>query len=139
VIAVKKGGLDYVVSTIEVQKPASRSGPPKFVWLLLVLLWPALIAFEWSRKSRLDTKREKVMPNEMDLIRDMDRALDGTFGSPDERYDLQALRNRLMAEVDDRVKYGELAGHKMKVDELTQEAQSSLEAIQEGNKVLNQP
>lgn len=136
VAAVKAGNLGAVLSDIAVKKPDTMAAPPLALWILLLLLIPAVVLFERMEGSRKRSRQVRAMPNEMALIDDMDRALGGTFSSPQERYDLQALRNRLMEEVDDRVRYGEMAGHDMRIKELRQEALDNLEAIEEGNKVL---
>lgn len=135
-IKVKDGGLKQVIAREQPPKPHLTGGPAAFSFVLWVLALPIMFAAISLGHNRAQGQRYKDMSGEVGLVHQMDKALEGTFDNPQDRADLQVLRNKLMDQIDTRVKYGQRAKQTMQLDRLKQEATDSLSSIEQGNKTL---
>lgn len=135
-IEVKNGGLADVIAKEQPKRPAHHSGAWTPLWILWVLALPASLVSLLLGANRVRERRYREMGGEMNLIHRMDHQLEQTFENPQDRYELEALRNKLMSEIDTRVKYGQRAKQTMQLERLKQEASDSLSSIEQGNKAL---
>lgn len=138
VVLARTGHLDQVIGPLTPREPGKAGGPnldDMAIWLLVgPIAIGIIIAVDWRHRQ----KRYQEMSSEMHLIGRLDRALEqGGFDSPEQRYELQSVRDKLMTEIDTRVRYSHKEKQRLRMNDLSNEARSTLEAIEEGNKALN--
>lgn len=136
VVLVKQGGLANVLSHRQVPSAKLHHGPGWAAWIAWLLTFPLMYGASWFAGSLSRSHRYGNMQEEMRLIGKLDKALEGSFDNPQDRIELEHTRERLMQEIDTRVSYGQRAKQRMRLADLKDEAQRSLESIEQGNKAL---
>jgi hypothetical protein len=133
-IEIKKGGLQAVVARLQPPKPDHVSGPPLVLWLVWLVSLPlAVFGYKRYAQHRHEVKYGEYT-QELELADSLSSAMKG-LPSP-QADELGVLRSKLLEGIDQRVKYGEDEAKQMRLAALKEEALATLEAIDEGNRVL---
>ena len=132
---IRDGRVTEVLQRLEPEKPDKTSGPPGALWPLWLISLPVFVGGSYLRNKRREEHRYSEYGQEMELVRSLDEAIPELPSG--QANDLATLRDQLMQNINQRIKYGEEEARAMKLEALRQEAEETLEAIAEGNRALN--
>lgn len=134
---IKNGGLDEVVTQLEneVDDPTTISEPPGFLWILWWLSLPLGVGFLYVRDRRNVEARYREFSQERRLLGEL-QEVRGELSERD-RVTIDALADRLQAQIDTRVNYSKSKEQQMRLERLVEEATDALEAIAAGNQTLD--
>lgn len=139
VVTIKQGGIDEVIENLfESVEPADTlSGPPDFLWLIWLLALPIEVGAFYISQRRSEEDKYRDFAEERKLISELQMTKGDFLPNSREWRELDSLESRLKEQIETRVSYRKSKTQAMKIDYLTSEANSALEAIAAGNKELD--
>ena len=135
---VKGGGLDGVIAELraEIAEAKTQSGPPPWAWVIWIISFPTYLAAIYMRQRKSDEVKWREVAQERNLVGELRAAQrELTPGSP-QWGALDNLANELEDQMAKRLQYRDTKSRAMRLEYLTKEASTTLEALEEGNKQL---
>lgn len=139
VTAIKEGNLDEVLDRIaeDVDPADSVPEPPTFLWIVWGLSLPVGIGTIYVRSRRSEESRYRDFAMERRLLGEINEAKETVSVRSVEWNELDALAQRLQAQIETRVNYRQDKLRKMRYETLIEEANEALDAVSAGNRALD--
>lgn len=135
-VRVKNGELSEVLIALQPEKPEPPDGPSYALWFVWFLGWPVVLGVPYVMHKREVERRYADYSLEMGLVRTLNEAAEEADWQQQEQ--LQRLSHGIQDTVERRIEYGESASRSLRLEELMREAQETLDAMNEGNRALDQ-
>lgn len=136
IVLIRESGVAAALLQYQVEEAGTASGTPGFLWIIWFLSYPVFVAVVYIRNKRGEEGKYRDFAQERALIHEL-REAGPDMLMPAQRDQIGALADQLEAQIETRINYSKSKTTQMKLEQLTAEAVTALEAIAAGNETLD--